>query len=56
VIVEESSDLESWTLVAASASAWSDQSGVPSGYERVSIPVDLSAAKHFLRVAVVAAP
>ncbi len=54
--VEESSDLKNWTLVAASASAWSDQSGVPSGYERVSIPVDLSAVNRFLKIVVVAAP
>ncbi|MEJ6569418.1 MAG: hypothetical protein QNL80_11165 [Akkermansiaceae bacterium] len=54
--MEESSDLKNWTLVAASASAWSDQSGVPSGYERVSIPVDLSAVNRFLKIAVMAAP
>ncbi|MDB4403832.1 hypothetical protein N9154_00675 [Akkermansiaceae bacterium] len=54
--MEELSDLKNWTLVAASASAWSDQSGVPSGYERVSIPVDLSAVNRFLKIAVMAAP
>ncbi|MDB4141892.1 ThuA domain-containing protein [Akkermansiaceae bacterium] len=52
VVFEESADLESWSTVMGSATPTADQSGVPTGYERVSYPVSSSAVKRFLRVGV----
>ncbi|MDA7877585.1 hypothetical protein N9A89_05910, partial [Akkermansiaceae bacterium] len=52
VVLEESADLESWSTVMGSATPTADQSGVPTGYERVSYPVSSSAVKRFLRVGV----
>lgn len=50
--LEESSDLNNWTTSTSPVDPWDDQTGVPTGYEKVSLPIEQAGQNsRFLRIA-----